>query len=380
YAQDHYGPGLFGGTGLVFGDLLGNRQLITAAAINGRVDEAQVLVDYTSLSHRLNWSAGFQQQPYFFLANASQSVLPDNEYQVSEEIDRFIIRTAFFTSIYPRNRFERFEVGASATNIDRSAEFVSQIADLTSGYSTGYYVDSLKGTGSFDYASPYVAYVSDNALFNGTGTGIYGHRYRYQVGTNVGTANWMSYIADLRRYDAIIFSYLTLATHLYANVNVGNGETLFPQYLANPYSPGYVRGYDREQYVSSNCGVIGAAVSTSPNCTSQQLLGSRTVAASVELRVPLLRRVDLGFIPITMPPIDGEVFYDAGMAWSGGQSISLTKPANYDANTMRYPIRSFGYGFRINVFNIALVKIDYAIPLDSFNRQGYWWWTIGQSF
>ncbi|HXD22526.1 MAG TPA: hypothetical protein VN613_04145, partial [Gemmatimonadaceae bacterium] len=286
----------------------------------------------------------------------------------------------FFTSIYPRNRFQRFEIGASATNIDKSAEFISQIADLTSGYSTGYYVDSVKGTGSFDFASPYAAYVSDNALFNGTGTGIYGHRYRYQVGTNVGTANWMSYLADLRRYDAVIFSYLTLATHLYANVNVGNGETLFPQYLANPYSPGYVRGYDREQYVSSNCGVIGAAVSTSPNCTSQQLLGSRTVAASVELRVPLLRRVDLGFIPITMPPIDGEVFYDAGMAWSGGQSISLTKPANYDANTMRYPIRSFGYGFRINVFNIALVKIDYAIPLDSFNRQGYWWWTIGQSF
>jgi Tol biopolymer transport system component len=386
YAQDNglYGGGVFGGTGIIFGDLLGNRHLITAAAINGRVDEAQIYLDYVSLSRRLSWSAGFQQQPYFFLANATQGTLPGNQYQVSEELDRFIIRSAFFTSIYPKNRFQRYEIGMSATNIDRSAEFVSQIADLTSGFTTGAFVDSIKGTGSFDFASPYVAYVSDNALFNGTGTGIYGHRYRYQVGTNVGTQNWMSYVADLRRYDAIIFSYLTLATHLYANVNVGSGETLFPQYLSNPYSPNYIRGYDREAYLTSSAtgcgGVPGTPVGTTTSCGSEQLLGSRTVAASVELRVPLIRRFDLGFLPITMPPVDGEVFYDAGMAWSGGQSISFTRPANYDPNTMRYPLRSFGYGFRINVFNIALLKFDYAIPRDSFNSKGYWWFTIGQGF
>jgi outer membrane protein assembly factor BamA len=100
----------------------------------------------------------------------------------------------------------------------------------------------------------------------------------------------------------------------------------------------------------------------------------------VELRFPLIRRFDLGFLPITMPPVDGVFFYDAGMAWTGGQSLSLTKPANYDPTTMRYPLRSFGYGVRINVFNIALLKFDYAIPRDSFNNKGYWNWSIGQSF
>jgi hypothetical protein len=78
--------------------------------------------------------------------------------------------------------------------------------------------------------------------------------------------------------------------------------------------------------------------------------------------------------------VDGEAFYDAGMAWSAGQSVTLTRPANYDPSTMRYPLRSFGYGFRVNVFNIAIVKFDYAVPRDSFNSQGYWWWSIGQSF
>jgi hypothetical protein len=47
---------------------------------------------------------------------------------------------------------------------------------------------------------------------------------------------------------------------------------------------------------------------------------------------------------------------------------------------MRYPLRSFGYGVRINVFNIAILKFDYAIPRDSAIRTGYWSWSIGQSF
>ncbi len=382
YAQDNYGRGVFGGTAIVFGDLLGNRQLITAAAINGRVDEAQIFVDYVSLSKRLNWSLGFQQQPYFFLAGATQGQNPDGTFQVSEEIDRYIIRSAFLSTIYPRNRFERFEVGLSLTNIDRSAEFVSDIADPVSGIETGFFVDSIKGAGSFDYGSPYAAYVSDNALFNRTGMGIFGHRYRLEIGSNFGTQNWMSYIADLRRYDALIFSYLTLATHLYADVNAGPGESLFPQYMANPYSPGYIRGYDREaQLASTTCGATGISIgASSSTCSSVQLLGSRIVSGSVELRFPLLRRLDLGFLPITLPEIDGLFFYDAGMTWTGGQTISLTKPANYDPTTMRYPLRSFGYGIRMNVFNIALLKFDYAIPRDSFNNQGYWWFSIGQSF
>lgn len=379
YAENYYGQGVYGGTALLFGDLLGNRQLTTAAAVNGRLDQAQLFVDYVSLSQRLSWSAGFQQQPYFFLGNETQASLVDNEYQQSEEVDTYIIRSAFFSSIYPRNRFQRFELGVSLTNIDKSAEYVSEITDLVSGYSTGFNVDSIKGSGSYDYASPYVAYVSDNALFNGTGSGIYGHRYRYQVGVNTGTQTWMSYMADLRRYDAIIFSYLTLATHAYANLNVGNGETLFPQYLANPYAPNYIRGYD-QGLLTSSCGALQPTTTGPQSCESTQLLGSRTVAGSVELRFPLIRRFDLGFLPITMPPVDGEFFYDAGMAWTGGQSVTLTRPANYDPNTQRYPLRSFGYGVRINVFNIAILKFDYAIPRDSGNNQGYWTWSIGQTW
>jgi outer membrane protein assembly factor BamA len=184
----------------------------------------------------------------------------------------------------------------------------------------------------------------------------------------------MNYRVDLRRYDAIVFSFLTLATRLYGDVSVGEGENIFPKYIGYPT---YIRGYDRENYLNANCGASG---STTTDCGATQLLGSRVVLGNAELRFPLIRRFDLGFLPISLPPLDGLFFYDAGMAWSGGQSVSLTRPENYDLSKNRFPLRSYGFGLRLNLFNIAVIRWDYAIPRDSFNNKGYWWWGIGPSF
>jgi hypothetical protein len=43
-------------------------------------------------------------------------------------------------------------------------------------------------------------------------------------------------------------------------------------------------------------------------------------------------------------------------------------------------LRSYGFGLRLNLFGIALLRWDYSIPLDSSNRTGYWFWTLGPSF
>ena len=43
-------------------------------------------------------------------------------------------------------------------------------------------------------------------------------------------------------------------------------------------------------------------------------------------------------------------------------------------------LRSYGAGIRLNLFGFALVRWDYAIPLDRPNKKGYWMWTLGQSF
>ncbi|MGH7637072.1 MAG: hypothetical protein ACREOK_05420, partial [Gemmatimonadaceae bacterium] len=86
--------------------------------------------------------------------------------------------------------------------------------------------------------------------------------------------------------------------------------------------------------------------------------------------------------PMTLPPLEGLFFFDAGVAWSKHQSLYGSRPANYDANTQRFPLRSYGFGLRLNFFNYALLRWDYAVPLDhpSGSRRGFWTWSLWPSF
>jgi len=126
------------------------------------------------------------------------------------------------------------------------------------------------------------------------------------------------------------------------------------------------------------------------------LLGSRVLFGNAELRFPILTSGIFGPLPVAIPPVEGLFFYDIGSAWRGGpkctpaeaaagatcgQSFSLTKPDNYDLNTQRYLLSSHGFGIRVNAFNIAIIRWDYAIPHDGPSAgKGYWVWTIGSSY
>ena len=138
-----------------------------------------------------------------------------------------------------------------------------------------------------------------------------------------------------------------------------------------------MRGYDRNSTFYLSCPVIGA---NPTNCSALQLLGSRVAVANAELRFPLVRRLELGFLPVDLPPVDGLLFYDAGIAWSRGQSISLTRPLGYDIASQRYPLRSYGFGLRLNLFNYAIMRWDYAIPVDQNGHRGVWTWSLWPSF
>jgi len=373
YAQDNFGRGVYGATTIVLSDLVGNRRMMIAGGVNGRISEAQLFAMYLNLGSRQQWAAGLQQQPYFFLQSASQAQAGNIVVQ-EFAIARFIARAAIGQAQYPINRFTRIEYGASLNNLDRSLMYVTQGYDLGTGTSLGAFVDSIVNAPSFNYVAPFVAFVSDNSLIGQTGGGIYGRRYRFSAERAAGNVNWATLAADYRRYDALIFSYLTIATRVAANVTIGPDEEALPKYIGRP---DFIRGYDRETYGGANCGTTAANVE---QCAAEQLLGSRVMYANAELRFPLLRRVDFGILPITLPPLDGLFFYDAGIAWTDGQELSVGRPANYDLVTQRHLLRSYGMGLRLNLFGIAIVRWDYAVPLDGSNRKPYWIWTLGPSF
>jgi outer membrane protein assembly factor BamA len=141
--------------------------------------------------------------------------------------------------------------------------------------------------------------------------------------------------------------------------------------------PDFVRGYDRMSALYTPC--IGAGAN-SVNCNAIQLLGSRVLVANAELRFPVVRQFVLGIIPVALPPVDGVVFYDIGAAWSRGQALYGTRPANFDVAHQRYPVRSWGTGLRVNLFNYLILRWDYAIPLDQPGHRGFWTWSLWPSF
>ncbi|HUF27780.1 MAG TPA: BamA/TamA family outer membrane protein [Gemmatimonadaceae bacterium] len=371
YVQDQRGNGLLGGTMIVLSDLLGNHHLGFAGEVNGRFSDARLFTAYTNLGGRLQYSTGAFQEPYYFLTgeNLIESGGLLEQYQT---ITRYAIRQAYGVGLYPFNRFTRAELGMRFTNIDRANYFIYRQIDAR-GFSTPFFLDSIRNEPGINYFSPYVALVSDNSLFGYTGP-IFGRRYRLQIQPSLGTLQWMNYLVDYRRYDAIIFNYLTFATRLYADISVGRDEETFWKYLGRP---DLVRGYDRSRLASSQCGFLGANPEA---CNATQLLGSRAVVANAELRFPLIRRFELGILPIALPPLDGLFFFDAGMAWSGRHEISLTRPDNYDWNMQRYPLRSYGLGLRLNLFNYAILRWDYSRPLDTPERKPIWTFYIAPSF
>ena len=375
YVPDNYGRNVFGGTTVILSDMLGNNRLALSGEVNGRIAEARMFVGYTNLAKRWQYSTGVSQMPYYFLSGDTIYRDPGSgQNSEKQEITTFVARQAFAVTAYPLNRFTRIEIGGGLNNVSRKRWFISRSLLDNGRASSGFQPDSTGRDPTLNYVDGQLAYVSDNTLFGYTGP-IYGRRYRFQVSPVLGSFRWVEYLADYRRYDPILFNYLTVATRFYTSMSFGQNETTFPKYIARP---DFVRGYDRNNSFYFSCPIYGANPS---NCSAVQLLGSRVAVANAELRFPLVRRFELGVLPIALPPLDGLLFYDVGAAWSKDQSLYLSRPANYDVTKQRYPLRSYGMGLRLNLFNYAIVRWDYAIPLDQpGNHRGFWTWSLWPSF
>jgi Tol biopolymer transport system component len=373
YAQDNFGRGVFGGTTIVLSDLLGNNRLAFAGQVNGRVSEAQLFAGYTNLGGRFQYSTAISQVPFYILSDQRWDQVNSEE---QTDITRYIMRQVYFVGLRPRNRFTRYELGAQFNNIDLATLTFTRRIGCGGACAEPYRVSDPENLPSFNYFAPFAAYVSDNTLFGYTGP-IMGRRFRFQVEPTIGSFRWIEYLADYRRYDPILFNFLTVATRATSLVRVGRDEMRLPQYIGNANSLLWLRGYDRSNAFSSACNPYAAGF----GCTATELVGSRAFVASTELRFPLVRRFDLGLLPISLPPLDGLVFAEAGAAWSGGQSFNFRRPPEgYDQMKSRYVLRSYGAGLRLNLFGFALVRWDYAIPLDRPVRKGFWTWSLGPSF
>jgi len=379
YERDNFGRGVFGGTAIALSDILGNHSLVLAGSINGRIGEAQFLGLYVNQSHRLNWAAGFSQDPLYFYGGSDWTRIedphrPGDSLDVfSTRIRRFVVRDLFTESAYPFSRFNRIELGLHAVNIAEATLALQTSYDAN----TGGFVDQqfVQGGGpSATFVQPSIAHVHDNTLFGYVGP-FAGSRSRLSVAPAFGSWQFTAGLVDYRRY--IFFRPFTIAVRGMMFGRFGRDADRFPVFLG---STELIRGYTAGSFRNHEC-VANPQSNSQTGCAElDQMIGSKIAVGNVELRFPLTRSLVLGFLPLGFPPIEGAVFYDIGMAWNDASIVKWQRDTSDNPVLVRAPLRSWGASIRANVFGLLIMRFDYTKPLDRPLKHSYWTISLGPTF
>jgi Tol biopolymer transport system component len=383
YQRDNFGRGFFGGTAVSLSDILGNHTIILSGAVNGRINEAQVLAVYVNQARRLNWASGFSQEPLYFyggsdwsrIDNPSNPGAGDSLDVFSSRIRRFVIRDAFAESAYPFSRFSRVELGLHAVNINDATLELQQAFTAGSPQFRGQHFETLPGT-SISFLQPSIAHVHDNSLFGWVGP-FAGSRSRLQVSPAFGNWQFTAGLVDYRRY--IFFRPFTLAFRGLMFGRFGRDADRFPIFVG---STELIRGYTAGSIRNHEClQDLGQNLNSPTGCAElDQLIGSKIAVGNVELRFPLTRSLVLGFLPVGFPPIEGALFFDAGMAWDDASTVKWHRSGSDDPLLVRVPLRSWGGSIRANVFGLLILRLDYTKPLDRERKKSYWTVSLGPTF
>jgi hypothetical protein len=359
-----FGSYLGGGVGLLWSDILGNKELLTnvsAQSVLGSFEFSGVL-GYFNQGHRLGWGAFAQQVPYI---NASYYSAYDtlngqlayfDQQLVFREIDRQVSGQVS----YPFSEVARIDGSLGYRNISFDNELSTQAYSTDTGQQLLDRTDKLPGSQTLNLMTVGGAFVYDNSLMGATGP-LLGGRGRLEISPTFGSLNWIDLLADYRQY-VMPFRPLTLAGRI---LHVGRyGAAAEDPRLAYYYlgDPGLVRGYDQ--------GIFSSSSDPATFDVYTRLYGTRMLIGNLEARAPLFGLFGVGEGYYGFFPIDLVLFGDAGAAWT-----SDLKPTFLGGP--QKPVFSTGVGLRINVFGLV-GEVDYVRPLSLPNEGWDWQFTFAQ--
>ena len=392
---DYYGNGMYGGSYILLSDMLGNHNILLSGNVNGSLSDANVYTGYSFARRRMNYSVAFQQVPlyrYYGGGYFDLEVKGESRAVAADVYLRDVIRAFQGGVSYPFSTFNRAEL--NATGVFYKSEVLYRGWDVF----TGEYIQEDEKIGSLSYWQPEAALVFDNSYFGWTGP-VMGRRWRAQLSRTIGDVNFTEALLDFRNY----WNYkrnLVFATRLVGLTRFGEEADRFGIYWGGPY---YLRGYDYGSFENQarecvNARFYGPEQSLSACPVRDQLVGSSAALLNAELRYPIVRELQIGFLG-NFPPIDAVAFFDGGLAWDHSICSSLDRSrldacapgASEDVTVVwdrkpgqdpflyREPLFSWGLGLRMNVFYTVL-RLDYAFPLNRPDRSGVFSLSFGPSF
>jgi Tol biopolymer transport system component len=344
---DRFGTFAGGGVALLFSDMLGDHNLVTAIQANSTVgrdfsfNDIGGLVGYQNQRRRMNWGGAVQQVPYLSGGFRSRIGTVGGQPALIEEsiIFREVNRDITGIAAYPFSRAQRIEFMGGYRNIAFDQEVISRAFSLTTGRLIAEDRTSLPAPESLHLGQAAAALVYDTSIFGATSP-IAGQRYRLEASPLLGTLSMTTLLADYRRY-LMPVSFYTIAGRVMHYGRYGpdaEDPRLFPLFIGYP---NLVRGYDvRTLNVRDDF---------------ERLLGSRMLVGNLEFRFPLLRPFGVRQGMYGPVPIEVALFADAGVAWDRED-----RPTFLNGN--RRPVTSAGVTLRANALGFAIVQFDIARP------------------
>ena len=352
-----FGSQVVGGVGFFFSDMLGDQSMSVFVQANGTFKDIGGGLFYQNQRTRLNYGGGVSHTPSLF----GQVAFDQQTGEFIQILQRIFRTQAFGQLTYPVSQTRRFELigGATRFGFDIEALGINQFGQVRERDLSGQEPDTIY------LAQIGLAYVGDFSNFGFTSP-LDGGRYRFQVTPQGGSRNFVSLLADYRRYHFV--EPVTFAGRILHQGNYGARSRLTGQIedgfiretLGDPYQLGFVRGYAFSSIFSDDlCRV-------NPNregCNIDRLIGTRMGLASAEIRLPFLGTDQLGLINFPYLPTELVAFGDAGITWTNEDLTSFefsTTTTTPEGTTPARPVFSTGVSARVNLLGALIFEMFYA--------------------
>ncbi|MGK9476607.1 peptidase MA family metallohydrolase [Melioribacter sp. OK-6-Me] len=355
YANAGYSTlyGLLGTTVLSFSDVLGNHRLIGITSLQVDLKNSDYGLAYYYLEKRLDFgieafhTARFLYRTTFF----------------GYELYRFRNLGLVTSFSYPLNRFYRIDGSFSVMNV--TAENLDN-----------YYEPVDKST----YTVPAVSFVHDNSLWGYTSP-IEGTRYSITLFGNAGLFNtrqsFYSINWDYRKYFRFFFDN-SFAIRLSGGYSGGGNPQRFFM--------GGTENWINRSFATQDVPVESAAdfAFLSPAMPMRgydyaEQIGTKYSLLNLELRMPLIRYLLTGPLPLFFQNILGTAFLDAGTAWTDNSKLKLFGRNENGTLVTDDLLLGTGVGFRIYMLFLWKIDIAWKWNLEGFSKPRYYL-SIGLDF
>lgn len=377
-----FGGTAAGGVGFRFGDMLGHQTLTVSVQAQGTLRDIGGGVSYVNRRGQLNWGGALNHSPQIFGAN---------DLRFGPRAGVSVIRRAYITSgngivSYPLDRTRRFDLSLGTTRYG----FGVQVREI--GFEGDLSIEDLnrllreqdagfqfpEGRDPVYLANGSLAYVRDFSTSALTGP-VRGGRWRLEVAPTLGTQNFVTARADVRRYlYAWPFTMALQGLHVgNYGAEFGNELGIGNEYIGYPYGRGFVRGYNVRSISTSirengGCTPVDGDATRSQCAEIDRLFGTRSLTARAELRVPFFGPERFSLIPFQYLPTTLGVFADAGVAWTEDQRPRFAFETESAATNI--PVVSTGVTARFNVLGALLLEAYFARPFQ--RRDTDWTWGL----